>query len=123
MLTVRVGVKDLDREVKFYEALGFEVERRQHGANVLRGEASFSIEHYEEFRVRDGALLDWEQRPSQLGTGVQLYVIVPNVDEVAANIPVGIPRPWPVQDKPWGLRELTLKTPSGYLLTFAQRRR
>jgi hypothetical protein len=55
--------------------------------------------------------------------GIQLYFMISDVDGFASRVPVGIPRPWPVQDKPWGLRELTLKTPSGFLITFAQRRR
>lgn len=116
-----LGVRDLERELKFFAAIGFEVtDRWEDGATVRLEDAEFTIEEYESLRVSDGPLLDWDRAPAQLGTGVQLYVMVPNVDELSARIPVGIPRPWPVQDKTWGLRELSLKTPSGYLLTFAQ---
>lgn len=122
MLTARLGVKDLERELRFYEALGFEIERSSHGAHVTFEGTQLTLEPYEELRVRDRPLLDWDQRPSQLGAGIQLYVLVANVDDIQKGIPIGVPQPYPVQDKPWGLRELTLRTPSGYLLTFAQRR-
>lgn len=120
MLTARIGVKDLERELRFYEALGFEMERWDGGARVSFQGAQFTLEPYEELRVRDHPLLEWEQHPPQLGTGIQLYVYVRNVDEIREGVPVGIPQPYPVRNKPWGLRELILKTPSGYLLTFAQ---
>jgi catechol 2,3-dioxygenase-like lactoylglutathione lyase family enzyme len=118
----RVGVKDLERELKFYTALGFEVaDRREHVAIIRLESAELVLETYDTLRVGDRPLLDWDRAPAQLGNGVQLAIIVPSVDEIAARVPVGIPRPWPIQDKPWGLRELTLKTPSGYIITFAQR--
>jgi len=123
MASVRpcLGVKDLERELRFYAALGFEVVERWDGGAVVGIEgAEITLEPYDTLRVSDRPLLDWDKTPAQPGTGVQLYVMVESVDEVAARIPVGVPRPWPVQDKPWGLRELTLKTPSGYFLTFAQ---
>lgn len=118
-----LGVKDLERELKFFSALGFEtVERWEAGAVVRLEGAELALEAFEALRVSDGPLLDWDRSPAQLGTGIQLYVMVPDVQTFADRVPVGIPRPWPVQDKAWGLREFTLKTPSGYLLTFAQPR-
>ncbi|HVL82545.1 MAG TPA: hypothetical protein VM840_13225 [Actinomycetota bacterium] len=119
-MSARLGVKDLDRELRFFEALGFTVERSGTSARVTLGYAALTVQTYETLRVGDRPLLDWEQRPTQFGTGVQFYLMVDDVQEVADRIPIGVPRPWPVQDKPWGLRELTLKSPSGYLLTFAQ---
>lgn len=123
MLTARLGVKDLEKELRFYEALGFDVERAGSAARVRFHDAVFTLAGYEELRVKDHPLLDWEQHPPQYGTGVQLYILVPSVDDFAETIPVGIARPWPVRDKSWGLRELTLRTPSGYLVTFATRTR
>lgn len=120
MLTARIGVKDLDRELRFYESLGFEIERWDEGARVSFQGAQFTLEAFEELRVRDHPLLEWEQHPAQLGVGIQLYIYVRDVDEIREGIPVGVPQPYPVRNKPWGLRELILKTPSGYLLTFAQ---
>lgn len=120
MFTARIGVKDLERELRFYEALGFEIERWEGGARVRFHGAQFTLEPFEELRVRDAPLLDWEQRPSQYGVGVQLYVYVDDVDAIRDTIPVGVPQPYPVRNKSWGLRELPLKTPSGYVLTFAQ---
>ena len=119
-MSARLGVKDIDRELRFYEALGFEIERTGGAARVTLGQVSLTVQTYETLRVGDRPLLDWDQRPNQFGTGVQFYMMVDDVDAVAGRIPIGIPRPWPVQDKPWGLRELTLRSPSGYLLTFAQ---
>lgn len=123
MLTARLGVTDLERELRFYESLGFEVERRKEGARVSLEGATFTVEPFDDLRVKDGPLLEWEQRPGQLGAGVQLYILIEDVDGFASRVPPRVSQPWPVQDKPWGLRELTLRTPSGYLLTFAQRRR
>ena len=122
MLSARLGVKNLDRELKFYTALGFEAEKSGHGARVSFRDVAFTLEPYDELRVSDGPLLDWDRTPAQLGVGTQLYIFLDDLDTLAQSIPVGIPRQWPVQDKPWGLRELTLRTPSGYLLTFAERR-
>ena|SRR5688572_2945352 len=121
-LRATLGVRDLEKELKFYEALGFEVgERWEQGAVVRLDRSELTLEAFESLRVSDGPLLDWDRSQSaQLGTGVQLYLMVSNVDDMAARIPVGIPRPWPVQEKAWGLRELSLRTPSGYILTFAQ---
>lgn len=119
-MSARLGVKDLDKELKFFTALGFEVERSGSAARVSFGDTSLTVQTYETLRVGDRPLLDWEQHPTQLGTGVQFYLMVPDVDAVVGRIPMGVPRPWPVQDKAWGLRELTLRTPSGYLITFAQ---
>lgn len=120
MLTARIGVKDLERELRFYEALGFVIERWDGGARVSFQGAQFTLEPYEELRVRDAPLLDWEQHPPQFGAGIQLYVYVDDVDVIRDAIPVGVPQPYPVRNKSWGLRELPLKTPSGYVLTFAQ---
>ncbi len=119
-MSARLGVKDLERELKFFSGLGFDVRRSGGSAQVTFGQTSLTVQTYDTLRVGDRPLLEWDAQPGQLGTGVQFYLMVDDVDEVANRIPVGIPRPWPVQDKPWGLRELTLRTPSGYLLTFAQ---
>ncbi|HVE91999.1 MAG TPA: hypothetical protein VNE62_06840 [Actinomycetota bacterium] len=119
-MSARLGVKDLERELKFYSSLGFEVERSGAAARVSFGDTVLTVQSYDTLRVADRPLLDWEQNPSQFGTGIQFYLMVDNVDDVVGRIPIGVARPWPVQDKPWGLRELTLRTPSGYLLTFAQ---
>jgi catechol 2,3-dioxygenase-like lactoylglutathione lyase family enzyme len=116
-----LGIKDLERELKFFGALGFEIaERWDAGAVVQLEGAQITLELYEPLRVGDAPLLDWDRSPGSVGTGVQIYVMVPDVRAVAERIPVGVPRPWPVQDKSWGMRELTVKSPSGYLLTFAQ---
>lgn len=123
MLAARIGVKDLEREIRFYEALGFEVERRGAGAVVRVEGAALTLEPFDDLRTSDAPLLDWDRSPGQLGTGIQLYIIVPDVHAFAERIKTGVPRPYPVQDKPWGYRELSLHTPSGYLLTFAQPRR
>jgi len=122
MFSARLGVKDLQRELRFYEGVGFEVEQIPGGARVTFGEAAFTLEAYDEMRIRDAPLLDWDMKPGLLGHGVQLYLFVDDVDEIQRSIPRQIAQPWPVQDKRWGLRELTLRTPSGYLVTFAQRR-
>lgn len=120
-MIVRLGVRDLERELKFYTALGFEVvERADSGVRLSYDGVLLTIEPYETLRVKDRPLLDWDRSPGQLGVGAQLYLMISSVDELAARIPVGVPRPWPIQDKSWGLRELTLRTPSGYLITFAQ---
>jgi catechol 2,3-dioxygenase-like lactoylglutathione lyase family enzyme len=120
MLAARVGVKDLEREIRFYEALGFEIERREGGAVVRLENVSLTLEPFDDLRTSDAPLLEWNRTPSELGAGVQFYILVSDVDAFSAGIKVGVPRPWPVHDKPWGYRELSLRTPSGYLLTFAQ---
>jgi catechol 2,3-dioxygenase-like lactoylglutathione lyase family enzyme len=121
-LVPRLGVKDLERELRFFEALGFEIEERSEARAMVRYEyVRVSLEKWDAWRVTDRPLLDWDRNPSQFGAGVQLLVFVDDADEIAGRIPIGVPQPWPVHDKPWGLRELSLRTPSGYLLTFAHR--
>ena len=123
MLAARMGVKDIERELRFYEALGFEIERREGGAIVRRENVSLTLEPFDDLRTSDAPLLEWDRSPSELGAGVQFYILVSDIDALAQAIRVGVPRPWPVQDKPWGYRELSLRTPSGYLLTFAEPKR
>jgi catechol 2,3-dioxygenase-like lactoylglutathione lyase family enzyme len=123
-LIPRLGVADIERELKFFTALGFQTtERSENLAKVELDGARLTLERWETWRVTDRPLLDWDHNPKQFGAGVQLAVNVDSVDEIAARIPIGVPRPWPAQDKPWGLRELTLRSPSGYLITFAERRK
>lgn len=119
MLAARLGVKDLDRELRFYESVGFEVARKGDRATVRLGQAEFTLLPYDLLRTGDAPLLDWDREPTQVGSGIQLFVLVDDVDAFAEGIKIGVPRPWPVQDKPWGYREVSLKSPSGYILTFA----
>lgn len=121
--SVVLGVRDLEREIKFFTGIGFtEAGRSDHSASLVYEGVAVELHGYDHLRVADGPLLEWDRSPAGLGAGVQLYFEIEDPDAFAQAIPLGIPRPWPVQDKPWGMRELTLKTPSGYLLTFARPR-
>ena len=105
---VEVVVPDLPAALSFYDRLGFTIERETPTFVTLRWH---------------GVLLFIAENPNAT-TGprwANLRIIVPDVDEVwnrvnAQQIPVGNP----IGDRPYGLRDFTVKAPCGFEIRFAQ---
>lgn len=76
--------------------------------------------------ARDGLVLQflggdetpWEGDPNFTGC---FYVHPPNgVDAVHAQVSGSISDDWGVEERPWGARELTLRDPNGYFITYTE---
>lgn len=102
-----LGCTDPEATVGWYRAAGFEV--RQIGPllhEVTRGDL---ILHFL------GGATPWPGPPALTGC---FYVHVPDVDAVAAQVSGTIEAEWGVEDRDWGARELVLRDPDGYHITF-----
>ena len=107
---------DMAATVAWYQAAGFE----------LRGcEPDPDAPTWCEV-ARDGLILQflggnetpWEGDPTFTGC---FYVHPPKgVDAAHAQITGSIPDEWGVEERPWGARELTLRDPNGYFITFTE---
>lgn len=72
--------------------------------------------------ARDGLVLQflagatpWAGPPGLTGC---VYVHVDDVDAVAAQLHGRVDAEWGVEDRDWGSRELVLRDPDGYVVTF-----
>ena len=98
---------DASSTLAWYRAAGFEVTREEPGLCQV---------------ARDGLVLQflsgdtpWSGDPALSGC---FYVHVPNVDAVADEITGELSAPWGLEDRSWGARELVLRDPDGYFITF-----
>jgi catechol 2,3-dioxygenase-like lactoylglutathione lyase family enzyme len=114
-------VKELGRTAKFYQALGFEVKKREPGLITV-----YMNWFWMEFHAKGGATagdLAKDARIAKKGPGLTLYLSVENVDAfykflVSKGIkPASAPR-----DEPWGNREFQLRDPDGYRLVIFRRK-
>ncbi len=110
-------VDDLQRSIRFFEALGFSVEEPWEENGVLlgvmlkAGESRIGINQD-----------DWKKgRGRQKGVGMRLYIETPqNVDELARRAKAaGIKLDEEPHDTPWGSRAFAVTEPSGFKLTIA----
>ena len=114
-------VKNLARTAKFYEALGFEIRKRE----------AEHITAYSNWFWIDFRLIARESRPefkkaaqgSGKPAGPFLHLSVDDVDAFHKELrarglkPAGEP-----QDRPWGDREFILRDPDGYNLVIFKRK-
>ncbi len=108
-LVVEIVVRDLDRSIAFYSALGFMLERRDAGFAALRWE---------------GRLLFLDQRsdlPELSGPSrANVRILTGEVDSVwAAAQTLDLPVEQPIADRHYGLRDFTVLDPDGFGLRFA----
>jgi catechol 2,3-dioxygenase-like lactoylglutathione lyase family enzyme len=108
-LVVEVYVRDLERSLGFYRALGFGLERRTGGFAVLSwaGHVLFLDEQ--------------PQFPDLAGRErANVRVMVPDVDAVWRRAQsIGATVSAPIADRPYGLRDFTVRDPDGFGLRFA----
>src|SRR5690242_18570897 len=110
-LVVELLVKDLTRSLAFYRALGFD---------VLRADERFAVLAWENHRL----FLDQrDDLPSPPPTpAMNVRVMVPNVDRAWARVnELGLPVVAPIADRPYGLRDFTIRDPDGFGVRFASR--
>ena len=114
-------VKDLKKTSKFYEALGFEIKKRDPN----------HITVYLNWFWIDLVLIAKEEKPeflkeanlSEKGAGLFVNISVENVDDYYKGLlskglkPSSEPRDWP-----WGNREFVIRDPDGYKLVFFQKK-
>jgi catechol 2,3-dioxygenase-like lactoylglutathione lyase family enzyme len=108
-LVVEIMVRDLDRSLAFYTALGFTLERRDGGFAALRWGARW---------------LFLDQRvdlPAHRGPArANVRMLTADVDQVWATVQtLGLPVERPIADRNYGLRDFTVRDPDGFGLRFA----
>lgn len=107
-LAVEVVVPDLPAAVAFYRSLGFELERETPTFVTLRWEQSFLF-----LASNSGAVTGprW----------TNVRVIVPDVDALWTHAHrLGLQVINAIGDRPYGLRDFTLRDPAGFEVRFAQ---
>lgn len=111
-------VKDLDKAVEFYEALGFVFKKRVPGVAATAYLNWFWIEFLLEDKVVTEAFKE-DVTITPKGAGQYIHISVENVDKFYQGViakgfkPLSQP-----QDFPWGHREFVLPDPAGYKLVF-----
>jgi hypothetical protein len=76
--------------------------------------------------ARDGLVVQflggdtpWEGPPALTGC---LYVYPVDVDAVYADVKDSLKPEWGIEERDWGTRELVLRDPNGYFVTFCEPR-
>ena len=108
-LVVEIMVRDLDRSLAFYTALGFTLERRDGGFAALRWGARWLF-------LDERSDLPALQGPAR----ANVRILTADVDQVWARAQtLGLPVERPVADRYYGLRDFTVRDPDGFGLRFA----
>lgn len=114
-LTPSLTVDDLQRSIRFFEALGFGVEEPWEENGVLLGVMLKAGD------ARIGLTQDdWKKgRDRQKGVGMRVFVgTTQNIDELAAAAKTaGITLDQEPHDTPWGSRAFEVTEPTGFKLT------
>ena len=104
---------DIERTIAWYQTIGFE----------LRGQHPDVAPAWCEVEC-NGTVLQflagstpWEGEPAFTGC---FYVHATDVDAVHQQVRELVDVPWGVEDRDWGARELVLRDPDGYFITFTQ---
>jgi catechol 2,3-dioxygenase-like lactoylglutathione lyase family enzyme len=110
-------VKDTGVTADFYEALGFEFDKREPD-HVAARLGEFWIDFHPQDK-EDKPEFQQEANLDNKGAGLFLYIKVDNVDKTFHTLitkhlrPSNEPRDWP-----WGNREFIIRDPDGYKLVF-----
>ena len=113
-------VKDTEKTAQFYEALGFQFDKREpdHLSIYLNW---FWIDFHPQDK-EEKPEFQKEAKLDNKGAGLFLYIGVEDVDEFYQELlkkglkPSNKPRDWP-----WGNREFVIRDPDGYKLVFFQK--
>jgi len=108
-LVAEVIVRDLERSLAFYTALGFTLERRTGEFAVLRWDARRI------FLAQHGDLPELQGRAR-----ANLRILTADVDRIWAMVQaLDLPVERPVADRDYGLRDFSVRDPDGFELRFA----
>jgi uncharacterized glyoxalase superfamily protein PhnB len=114
-------VKNLNKTAKFYEALGFEIKKRE-ADHITAYSNWFWIDF---LAIARDERADYRKATSleNKGAGIFIYLSVDNVDdfykELLAN---GMKPATEPQNQPWSNREFILPDPDGYNLVIFKRK-
>lgn len=108
-LVVEVTVRDLERSLALYTALGFTLERRDGGFAALRwGDRRLFLDERPDLPPPSG--------PER----ANVRILVPDVDRLwALARSLGLRVERPIADRYYGLRDFTVLDPDGFGLRFA----
>jgi catechol 2,3-dioxygenase-like lactoylglutathione lyase family enzyme len=108
-LVVEVLVRDLDRSLAFYTALGFVLERRDGNFAALRWERrKFFLDQRSDLP------------PSTGSSRANIRILTNNVDSLWAAVQkLGAPVERAIGDRDYGLRDFTVLDPDGFGIRFA----
>jgi lactoylglutathione lyase len=114
---VELHVANLERSIRFYEALGFRVVRRwMEWVRLDRDGAELVLQGDAYVRGHDHYFTSYIDR-SPRGVGVEVTIEVQDVDSVhAAAQAAGLPIVKPIQDRGWKARDFRLADPDGYFI-------
>jgi catechol 2,3-dioxygenase-like lactoylglutathione lyase family enzyme len=114
-------VKNLEKTGKFYEALGFEIKKKE--ADHI---TAYSNWFWIDFVSMEKGARAESIKPQDLaskGAGFSIYLSVDNVDDFYKElIENGMKPVTEPQNKPWGNREFSLPDPDGYNLVIFKRK-
>jgi catechol 2,3-dioxygenase-like lactoylglutathione lyase family enzyme len=105
-------VSDLAETFAFYETLGFRITGRS--PDGTWGEVGRDDVVLQLFTDPPHGIAD---RPCLSGT---LYIRAEGIDALAAMLEGKIPFAWGPETMPYGMRELGLRDPNGYILAFTE---
>lgn len=102
-------VRDLDRSLAFYMALGFVLERRDGGFAALRWEGrEFFLDQRSELQPPNGS------------SRANVRILTKDVDALWEAVQkLGVPVESAIEDRYYGLRDFTVLDPDGFGVRFA----
>ena len=104
---------NLGKTARFYEELGFSIEKSDDTVKVKLGDFTLA------FIDENKALIKKEVHAEHKGLGIFIYVEVENVDVYFQSLKEkGVSTSSEPHDWPWGKREFVVKDPDGYKLVF-----
>jgi uncharacterized glyoxalase superfamily protein PhnB len=105
--------QDLNKTAKFYEQLGFEVQKTDDAVRVILGDFRLAFIDENKTPIQKEATLEPK------GIGVFTYIEVEDVDKYYLKLKEkGITTSSEPKDWPWGKREFAVKDLDGYKLVF-----
>lgn len=115
-------VKNLQKSIEFYKALGFEFKKSVPDVSATAYLNWFWIELLLENRTVTSEFKD-DLKVTKRGAGQYVHISVENIDEyhkyLLAN---GIKPSSEPKDYPWGSREFVIQDPDGYKLVFFEKK-
>ena len=114
-------VKNLNKTAKFYEALGFEIKKRE--ADHITAYSNWFWIDFLSVDIGERAEASKSQDLNNKGAGLSIYLSVDSVDEFYKELLAkGLKPATEPQNQSWGNREFLLRDPDGYNLVIFKRK-